>query len=80
MLLGGALGSSFASLANRQTAKQIDEVVYATEVEPKFAEGKNTVLSPELTEKSAGAQEVLGDVQISGKSPAHFLKHLHGTL
>ncbi len=68
MLLGGALGSSFASLANRQTAKQIDEVVYATEVEPKFAEGGNTVLSPELTEKSAGAQEVLGDVQISGKT------------
>ena len=68
MLLGGSLGSSFAALANRQTAKQIDEVVYATEVEPKFATGENTVLSPELAERSAGAQEVLGDVQISGKA------------
>ncbi|MGB1179886.1 MAG: hypothetical protein ACPG4J_11610, partial [Lentibacter algarum] len=68
MLLGGALGSSFAALANRQTAKQIDEVVYATEVEPKFEAGENTVLSPELAERSAGAQEVLGDVKISGKA------------
>lgn len=70
MLLGGALGASFAGLA-RQTPEQLDQVRYSTEVEPKIAEGKNTVLNPELVPEgdlSAGAMESLGDVQISGKA------------
>ena len=70
MLLGGALGSSFKALA-RQTPEQLDQVRYATEVEPKVTEGKNTVLSPELAPEgdlSASAMETLGDVQISGKA------------
>lgn len=70
MLLGGALGASFAGLA-RQTPEQLDQVRYSTEVEPKIAEGKNTVLNPELVPEgdlSAGAMESLGDVKISGKA------------
>ena len=70
MLLGGALGASFAGLA-RQTPEQLDQVRYSTEVEPKIAEGKNTVLNPELVPEgdlSASAMEALGDVKISGKA------------
>ncbi len=70
MLLGGALGASFAGLA-RQTPEQLDQVRYSTEVEPKIAEGKNTVLNPELVPEgdlSVGAMEELGDVKISGKA------------
>ncbi len=70
MLLGGALGSSFKALA-RQTPEQLDQVRYSTDVEPKLAEGKDTVLSPELLpgeDLSAGAMEELGDVKISGKA------------
>ena len=70
MLLGGALGSSFKALA-RQTPEQLDQVRYSTEVEPKIAEGKNTVLNPELVPEgdlSVGAMEELGDVKISGKA------------
>lgn len=76
MLLGGALGASFAGLA-RQTPDQIDQVRYSTEVEPKIAEGKNTVLNPELVpdgDLSAGAMESLGDVQISGKAARTLAK------
>ena len=70
MLLGGALGSSFKALA-RQTPEQLDQVRYSTDVEPKLAEGKDTVLSPELLpgeDLSASAMEELGDVKISGKA------------
>ena len=70
MLLGGALGASFAGLA-RQTPEQLDQVRYSTEFEPKATEGKNTVLNPELVadgDLSASAMEALGDVKISGKA------------
>jgi len=76
MLLGGALGSSFKALA-RQTPEQLDQVRYATEVEPKIAEGKNTVLNPELVPEgdlSAGAMESLGDVKIRGKAARTLAK------
>jgi hypothetical protein len=76
MLLGGALGSSFKALA-RQTPEQLDQVRYSTEVEPKIAEGKNTVLNPELVPEgdlSASAMEALGDVKISGKAARTLAK------
>ena len=76
MLLGGALGSSFKALA-RQTPEQLDQVRYSTDVEPKLAEGKDTVLSPELLpgeDLSAGAMEELGDVKISGKAARTLAK------
>ena len=76
MLLGGALGSSFKALA-RQTPEQLDQVRYSTDVEPKLAEGKDTVLSPELLpgeDLSAGAMEELGDVRISGKAARTLAK------
>ncbi len=76
MLLGGALGSSFKALA-RQTPEQLDQVRYSTDVEPKLAEGKDTVLSPELLpgeDLSASAMEKLGDVKISGKAARTLAK------
>ncbi len=76
MLLGGALGSSFKALA-RQAPEQLEQVRYSTDVEPKLAEGKDTVLSPELLpgeDLSAGAMEELGDVRISGKAARTLAK------
>ena len=76
MILGGALGAFTGSAARAQLPLQAHtkEVEIAMNVEPRMANGENTVLSQEFSDLSAGAMEKLGDVQISGKAARTLAK------
>ena len=76
MILGGALGAFTGGAARTQLPLQTHakEVEVAMNVEPRMANGENTVLSQEFSDLSAGAMEKLGDVQISGKAARGLAK------
>ena len=70
MLLGGVLGGTAAKLSTYGVdAKMIDAYEDVMNVEPKIAEGINPTIDA-VTEpvgsRSVGAQQVLGDTQVSG--------------
>ena len=80
MLLGGVLGGTAAKLATYGVdAKMIDAYENVMNVEPKIAEGINPTIDA-VTEPvgsgSVGAQQVLGDTQVSGKIAKKLVKLL----
>ena len=80
MLLGGVLGGTAAKLATYGVdAKMIDAYENVMNVEPKIAEGINPTIDA-VTEPvgsgSIGAQQVLGDTQVSGKIAKKLVKLL----
>ena len=80
MLLGGVLGGTAAKLATYGVdAKMIDAYEDVMNVEPKIAEGINptidAVTNP-VGSSSVGAQQALGDTQVSGKIAKKLVKLL----
>ena len=80
MLLGGVLGGTAAKLATYGVdAKMIDAYEDVMNVEPKIAEGINPTIDA-VTEpvgsRSVGAQQVLGDTQVSGTIAKKLVKLL----
>jgi hypothetical protein len=80
MLLGGVLGGTAAKLATYGVdAKMIAAYEDVMNVEPKIAEGINPAINA-VTEPvgsgSVGAQQVLGDTQVSGKVARFLTKYL----
>jgi DNA-binding phage protein len=80
MLLGGVLGGTAAKLATYGVdAKMIAAYEDVMNVEPKIAEGINPTINA-VTEPvgsgSVGAQQVLGDTQVSGKVARFLTKYL----
>lgn len=80
MLLGGVLGGTAAKLSTYGVdAKMIDAYEDVMNVEPKIAEGINPTIDA-VTEpvgsRSVGAQQVLGDTQVSGTIAKKLVKLL----
>jgi hypothetical protein len=80
MLLGGVLGGTAAKLSTYGVdAKMIDAYEDVMNVEPKISEGINPTIDA-VTEpvgsRSVGAQQVLGDTQVSGKVAKFLVKSL----
>jgi hypothetical protein len=71
--LSGVLGSGIQSLVNRSNLKLnevSDELKDTMNVEPKMQDGINPTVNektPNVSESTAGAQAVFGDVEVSGK-------------
>ena len=80
MLLGGVLGGTAAKLATYGVdAKMIDAYENVMNVEPKIAEGINPTIDAvtgPVGSGSVGAQQVLGDTQVSGKIAKKLVKLL----
>jgi len=80
MLLGGVLGGTAAKLATYGVdAKMIDAYENVMNVEPKIAEGINPTIdavTKPVGSGSVGAQQVLGDTQVSGKIAKKLVKLL----
>lgn len=80
MLLGGVLGGTAAKLSTYGVdAKMIDAYEDVMNVEPKIAEGINPTIDA-VTEpvgsRSVGAQQVLGDTEVSGTIAKKLVKLL----
>ena len=71
--LSGVLGSGIQTLVNRSNLKLnevADELEDTMNVEPKMQDGINPTVNektPNVSESTAGAQAVFGDVEVSGK-------------
>ena len=80
MLLGGVLGGTAAKLATYGVdAKMIDAYENVMNVEPKIAEGINPTIDAvtgPIGSGSVGAQQALGDTQVSGKIAKKLVKLL----
>ena len=80
MLLGGVLGGTAAKLATYGVdAKMIDAYENVMNVEPKIAEGINPTIDAvtgPVGSGSVGAQQALGDTQVSGKIAKKLVKLL----
>jgi len=80
MLLGGVLGGTAAKLATYGVdAKMIDAYENVMNVEPKIAEGINPTIdavTKPVGSGSVGAQQALGDTQVSGKIAKKLVKLL----
>ena len=80
MLLGGVLGGTAAKLATYGVdAKMIDAYENVMNVEPKIAEGINPTIDAvtgPVGSGSVGAQQVLGDTQVSGDVARFLTKYL----
>ena len=80
MLLGGVLGGTAAKLATYGVdAKMIDAYENVMNVEPKIAEGINPTIdavTKSVGSGSVGAQQALGDTQVSGKIAKKLVKLL----
>lgn len=80
MLLGGVLGGTAAKLATYGVdAKMIDAYENVMNVEPKIAEGINPTIdavTQPIGSGSVGAQQVLGDTQVSGDVARFLTKYL----
>jgi hypothetical protein len=80
MLLGGVLGGTAAKLATYGAdAKMIDAYENVMNVEPKIAEGINPTIDAvtgPVGSGSVGAQQALGDTQVSGKIAKKLVKLL----
>jgi hypothetical protein len=80
MLLGGVLGGTAAKLSTYGVdAKMIDAYEDVMNVEPKIAEGINPTIdavTEPVSSRSVGAQQVLGDTQVSGTIAKKLVKLL----